>query len=439
MTDEKSEKKRIVYVSWGDAIDPTKAVDEDARLNTRDSIESFLKKAKGAGFSRAYWRADTLLHFRHYDIDERFRKSGRMDYVETVREILSRIDPLECAVESAHRVNLEIYPRIDIFLDGCPEEVLIYTFRNEKPQPHLHQSRFSIEHPEYLAVDRGGRNRHWGVLELAYPEVREYKLGLIREVAEGYDVDGVFLMVPSHDTPPAYFGDQYGFNKPVVEEYERRYGVNILKGDFDLEAWRRLRGEYLTLFFREVKQYLSKTGKKLGLGIAQGDYLGPPYGNMHMDWRTWVEEGIADELLVGIVLDNYHHYSFVDNGYGYLCNPCFGIGLGPLDEDIRRVYGPHCRKHGCDLYIDPLDWDWSSVTPSPFSPEKYKHYSRIPELSGFVERPDWQRKDPAMQVKREKEMDIRTRGIAGREEKTYRKAMERHGVIPHPKREDYDF
>jgi hypothetical protein len=38
--------------------------------------------------------------------------------------------------------------------------------------------------------------------------------------------------------------DQYGFNRPIVEEYERRYGVSILEKDFDLENWRSFRGEY---------------------------------------------------------------------------------------------------------------------------------------------------------------------------------------------------
>ena len=35
------------------------------------------------------------------------------------------------------------------------------------------------------------------------------------------------------------------------------------------------------------------------IGIPRGDRSGPPYGNICVDWRTWVAEGLVHELFVG--------------------------------------------------------------------------------------------------------------------------------------------
>ena len=40
-------------------------------------------------------------------------------------------------------------------------------------------------------------------------------------------------------------------------------------------------------------------GKKICIGIPRGDHWGPPYGNIFIDWRTWVEDGLIDELALG--------------------------------------------------------------------------------------------------------------------------------------------
>ena len=131
-------------------------------------------------------------------------------------------------------------------------------------------------------------------MEYAYPEVRDYMINkIIRTFSDGFDFDGVFLSIRSHGLPPDH-ADQYGFNQPVVEEYKRRYGRDILREDFDVEKWRELRGEYFTLFLRELKAHLKTKGQKLSIGVQQGEYIGPPFGNMRLQWRQWIEEGIID-------------------------------------------------------------------------------------------------------------------------------------------------
>ena len=72
------------------------------------------------------------------------------------------------------------------------------------------------------------------MLEYAYPEVPEYMFKMITTFSDRFDFDGVFLSLCSHSLPPEH-ADQFGFNEPVVKEYERRYGRTSF---FSLSIWK---------------------------------------------------------------------------------------------------------------------------------------------------------------------------------------------------------
>ena len=154
------------------------------------------------------------------------------------------------------------------FLDeGLPRDLLY----RPRGTPYPYQSRFSAAHPELVEVDRSGKERHWEVLCYSYPEVRRYRLEMLRDLLAEAPADGLHLCTCSYVLPAAY-GDKFGFNRPVVEEYRRRYGVDILQSDFDLESWRRLRGEALSRFLWEVKDLLRPAGRRLSLAVPRGNH-----------------------------------------------------------------------------------------------------------------------------------------------------------------------
>jgi len=84
------------------------------------------------------------------------------------------------------------------------------------------------------------------------------------------------------------------------DEFLRRYGVDIWEtDDFDLAAWRRLRGEAYTQFYRETADLVRGRGRKLGLHISRTMDIEPELGasmEMHFDWRTWLDENLADSV-----------------------------------------------------------------------------------------------------------------------------------------------
>ena len=329
-----------VNVSWGDHIVVFKNA---ARLDTPEKIRDAMplwKNRMQAG--HIFWRVSGIALERDF---VRHSKSISQ-YWEVTKRIFAQFDPARIAVEAAHANGLKIYAYLCIFDEGCPPTVL---YGHTTPFPW--QSKFTHEHPEYLAVDRTQTKRHWGVLEYGYPEARRYKVEQLKWFLDTYDFDGLYVCTRSH-SPPAETADMYGFNEPVVNAYKQRYGVDILKNDFDVGKWRRLRGENLTQLFRELRTAVPRS-KRILAAIPRTRYLGPPYGNLYLDWETWVQEGLVDGLVIGVISGKwlYPNQKLSDKQKDYLSSQEEGIGTRTKRDDVANVYGPVCAEHGAMLFL----------------------------------------------------------------------------------------
>lgn len=339
-------KEKVMRISWGDVI--VGDFEGVALLDTPDKVRKAARRWKAGGIRKVFFRADDfrvlLFHRFNPTADTHHR------WLETTQAAWDS-GLLETVVDALREQEIASYVWVTVLDQGCPPEVL---YGDSVPFPW--QSRFTAENPQYLACDRSltidGRRHHWGVMEYAYPQVRHYMLDVIRTFSDRFRFDGVYLSLRSH-SPPARHADEFGFNQPIVQEYRRRYGRDILRQTFDLEKWRALRGEYFTTFLRELKSHLGKRGQNLCVGVPQGDYLGPPFGNLKIDWRAWVSEGIIDDLLVGHVAGRGLYPHRTQRAMGYLQSQEDGLGLAPIEQSLRQDYGPACRRAGVRLYVHP--------------------------------------------------------------------------------------
>jgi hypothetical protein len=334
-------RPNALNVSWGDQIVVGKGI---AKLDTPEHIRQALRLWGEQGqVGTVYWRISSWI-IQHY---HQTRREKFEWYYKPLQEIEARCDPRQEAIRACHDLNMRIYAYLTVFDEGSPPSIL---YGDNAPFPW--QSTFTIEHPEYLVCDRKGEKRQYGVMEYWYPEVRRYKIGQILAFLKTYDMDGVYICTRSHSRP-ADTADQFGFNAPVVAEYQKRYGVDIRRQEFDLQKWRDLRGEGRTLFFRELRAALSPLGKRISVGVPRLDVVGPPYGNMTLAWRDWVKEGLVDEIVIGVNSGNFHYPSMKgkDKERGYLASGDEGFGLRPLAEDVNKVYGPLCGEHHVSLFV----------------------------------------------------------------------------------------
>lgn len=148
-----------------------------------------------------------------------------------------------------------------------------------------------------LGLARGKARGPLAVFSPAFPEVRQWWLGWIRDMLEA-GADGIEIRTMHHGYELAW--SEYGFEPPVRDEFLRRHGVDIwATSDLDRAAHARLRGEYYTQFIREAKALTRRYGKPLGLHVENclgfAPEEGPPM-HMHFDWQTWIEEGLPDSI-----------------------------------------------------------------------------------------------------------------------------------------------
>lgn len=239
-----------------------------------------VKAWKERGFSRILLRLDDVRILNLANIRHSEGEGGYSGYAQTWQSVTRdaiKTNMFRLFVDSCHAQQMEVFGWITVFDEGTPADVEYmvpdeakksWPMYDHAPTRFLWVTKFTQQHPEFLVTDRARKRVQHGVMEYAYPEVRRYMRKVIQDLVERYDVDGVFLSTRSHSVP-AEHGDQFGFNEPVVKEFERRYGVNILKSVFDLEQWRQLRGGYLTRFLREVNRDLKARGKQLSIGIPR--------------------------------------------------------------------------------------------------------------------------------------------------------------------------
>ncbi len=289
-----------------------------------------------------YWRSD----LPDLDPNQIIRFHGAplepmIDLLVTrsVEDTASRFAVLTVARQAAEAEGLQFWVyHPTIYSDGAPPWVVQPGYM---PWSFVH--RYVYDHNEVLTIDRNGKKQYL-VREYAYPGARADKVAEYVYMAENWGIKNFLISMrteAAQTEPGPIKADQYGFNQPVVDAMFAQYGVNILTDSrFDInnpawdttnvmvQNWHRLRGGYLTQLYRELRQAMDAIDPNIRLAIhVPGDYVGPDLGNWVLDWRTWIDEGLIDELVQPVTLKAGWDSTV---GKGYLCDLSQGIGRLPI-------------------------------------------------------------------------------------------------------------
>jgi hypothetical protein len=339
----------IVSVSWSDHLSFGEG---DGRLDTPEKVARRVRIWRDELGARAlHWR---MLRVR---IEGTFCAApGYRHPSETAAHAIAW-DDFAIVPALAHEAGLSAWLYVSLFDEGwplAPEAVRAVSYHNDMHAQHVSwQSELTRAHPDWVAIDRAGVYRQWGVVSLSYPEVRrafiERWLGLLT----GTNFDGVFVCLRSQSRP-ADSGDQFGFNEPARRDFATRYGADVASESYDAQAWRDLLGEYLTTFFAELRAALRPSGTLLGVGVPRGDVLGPPLGNVSLKWRDWIRWSLVDRLVVGQNSSQcpsmWHQLWPMHRGTGYVQNYLDGSGLPPLVDHVTK-YGAAAAGSPTELYV----------------------------------------------------------------------------------------
>ncbi len=218
---------------------------------------------------------------------------------EGMTEFPRRGDKL--ASETVHRLVTEGVNTLQVVAGACREAgIACYAslrMNGDYPEdmwggsfPKFANSTFWWQHPEFRQRDAKGKLL--AKFSFAFPEVREFKLGILREVVL-QEIDGINLDFQRH---PNFFG----FEEPMAKAFKAKYGVEANTVPDTDPRWVPLRYELMTAFVRDVRKLLDdagqKKGRRLGLSVRIDWKKYPLWG---CDVETWLKEGMLDYLVVG--------------------------------------------------------------------------------------------------------------------------------------------
>ena len=287
----------------------------DAPAWGSEGIRTMLTHCKQFGLKRIYWRvldagralyASKLLEPMKYDTgpEPNCLTTGELA-AQAPPDLVARalkldyhgFDTLAEAIKIGHELGLEIWAWMSI---------------NEDDHGWGWQTRFTKAHPEFRWVRRDGRPYN-SQLSFAFPEVTRYKLDLVREIL-GYKVDGMFFdwirTGDIRDNPQNDKGvANYGYEKPNIDAFKAKYGVDPHEVDNGDERWVKLRAEPISDFMRSAHSLIKKTKPKLPVvamvhhrwayrgRIEENGAIDGSLRGILCDIRTWAKEGLVDAFV----------------------------------------------------------------------------------------------------------------------------------------------
>lgn len=249
-------------------------------------------------------------------------------------------DPLEWLIDEAHRRGLEFHAWFNpyrVFLDSVAANNIVKL------------------HPEYVIKLGNGND----ILNPGLPQVQQFIVDTVVEVAENYDIDAVHF--------DDYFYPYGGLNSRLDRQEYRKYNPNKLS----LDDWRR---ENVNIVIRDVKQALTMVNQQQGKSIQFGvspfgvwrTYLSTPegsrtpatvesYSELYADSKRWIEEEWVDYIMPQLYYEFDYYYAPYADILDWWANVVDGT-------DVNLYIG-----QGIYRYVDPGDsgvWEDPNEIPN---------------------------------------------------------------------------
>jgi len=154
-----------------------------------------------------------------------------------------------------------------------------------------------------FGLAKGKRTHMKGTPCEAYSEVRQYWMNFVRQMMD-MGFDGVDFRLQNHSGMVTdYF--EYGYNQPIIDQYKKQYGIDILKEQADPLKIMKIRGDYYYSFLEEAAALIHSRGKKIKIHLRHADQeatVGDDWNELGfwampkiiIDWKKMVD--LADEI-----------------------------------------------------------------------------------------------------------------------------------------------
>lgn len=186
-------------------------------------------------------------------------------------------DPLAEIIVEAHRVGIEVIPWFEYGFASI--------FGNSSGG-HIIE-----ENPHWAALDVDGEivNKngfYW--MNALHPEVQQFMLDMIREVAENYDIDGI----QGDDRLPA-MASEAGYSEFSKQLYRDEHDGNDPPEQFDQSDFLQWKADKLTAFAGDLYQIVKNTDDQLIVSLSPSIYSFSLTEYLQ-DWPAWLDSSFVD-------------------------------------------------------------------------------------------------------------------------------------------------
>ncbi len=208
-------------------------------------------------------------------------------------------DPLEAAVKLAHERGMELHAWIWTFAAVNQRHNTILNLPRNYLGPVLSQ------HPDWAITDHEGSRFHYSsgkvFLDPANPEVQEYLLSLVTELATNYKIDGIHLDYIRYPFQSPTGKISYGYGVAAREQFQELTGYDPIELNPThplWSQWTEFRIEQVDNFVGSVSENLRQLRPELILSTAvfpmpQRERL----SKIQQSWEKWVSKEWIDMLI----------------------------------------------------------------------------------------------------------------------------------------------
>jgi uncharacterized lipoprotein YddW (UPF0748 family) len=267
-----------------------------------------------------------LLFVQVHGRGDAYYRSQLVPRSEALAETPPDYDPLEYVLKQGHAAGLQVHAWLNA----------LYVWPYPPPYP-LSPQHVVNSHPAWLVADDEGRNltqysqaervkesSEGLYLDPANPLVRSYFLQVCKEVAEGYDVDGIHLDFIR------YPGPRWGFNQGPLEAFIKRWGVDprlltvwvqspmpdrfiekklpwhLRWQYYYYSLWAEQKSGYITELVRAIHREVKSVNAEAVLSAAVFPDPQVAYYLKGQDWPTWLSQGYLDLIVPMVYHGDYY-------------------------------------------------------------------------------------------------------------------------------------
>lgn len=221
--------------------------------------------------------------------------------------LTTRWDPLQSSVDLGKAYGIKVHAWVWLFAAGNQGHNPLVGKPANYPGPIL------SAHPDWAGYDNQGNliipGQTKTFLDPANPEVRQYLLNLLSEIANRYDVDGIqfdYVRYPFQDPSSDRL---FGYGTAARQQFQALTGVDPIQlsphngGDARLaylwNQWTAFRTQQITSFVSEASQQLRR--QRPGIVLSAAVFADDTYKRqqtIQQDWEDWADQGLVNWIVL---------------------------------------------------------------------------------------------------------------------------------------------